>query len=77
MNFLRDILIVNYDIIYCILFLFQDPLVSQTKRDNYRCRSAYKLIELDNKYRFLNKGTIAVRTNELVTTLLMLWFSLK
>ena len=54
------------------LFLLQDPLVSQTKRDNYRCRSAYKLIELDNKYHFLNKGTIAVRIVVPTSTLLMI-----
>ena len=33
-----------------------DPYVAQAKRDGYRSRAAYKLIELDAKFRFLKKG---------------------
>ena len=38
----------------------QDPLVSQAVLEQYRSRSAYKLIELDDKYHFLKKGSIVV-----------------
>lgn len=33
-----------------------DPYVAQAKRDGYRSRAAYKLIELDDRYRFLKQG---------------------
>jgi 23S rRNA (uridine2552-2'-O)-methyltransferase len=33
-----------------------DPYVMQAKKDGYRSRAAYKLIELDGKFRFLKKG---------------------
>ena len=33
-----------------------DPYVVRAKRDGYRSRAAYKLIELDDKYRFLKPG---------------------
>src|ERR687898_3039620 len=33
-----------------------DPYVAQAKRDGYRSRAAYKLIEIDDKYRFLKPG---------------------
>ena len=32
----------------------------QALRDGYRCRSAYKLLEMDDKYHFLNPGSIVV-----------------
>ena len=28
--------------------------------DNYRCRSAYKLIELDDKFHFLQPGRVVI-----------------
>src|SRR3954471_20525485 len=37
-----------------------DPYVAQAKRDGYRSRAAYKLIEIDDKYRFLKKGASVV-----------------
>jgi 23S rRNA (uridine2552-2'-O)-methyltransferase len=37
-----------------------DPYVAQAKREGYRSRAAYKLIELDDKYRFLKVGMTAV-----------------
>src|SRR5689334_9945533 len=33
-----------------------DPYVARAKREGYRSRSAYKLIEIDDKYRLLKKG---------------------
>ena len=38
----------------------QDPLVRQATLEQYRCRSAFKLIELDDKYRIFRKGSIVV-----------------
>ena len=34
--------------------------MKQAKRDSYRARSAYKLIELDDKYQFLKPSSIVV-----------------
>ena len=33
-----------------------DPYVAQAKRDGYRSRAAYKLIEIDQRYHFLRAG---------------------
>ncbi len=33
-----------------------DPFVAQAKRDGYRSRAAYKLIEMDERYRLLKSG---------------------
>ena len=33
-----------------------DPYVAQAKRDGYRSRAAYKLIEIDKRYRILKSG---------------------
>lgn len=33
-----------------------DPYVTQAKRDGYRSRAAYKIIELDDKYAFFKQG---------------------
>jgi 23S rRNA (uridine2552-2'-O)-methyltransferase len=35
-----------------------DPYIVQAKKDGYRSRAAYKLIELDEKFHFLGKGKI-------------------
>src|SRR4030081_1731471 len=37
-----------------------DPYVAQAKRDGLRSRAAYKLIEIDDKYRFLKPGLTVV-----------------
>ena len=37
-----------------------DPYVAQAKRDGLRSRAAYKLIEIDDKYRFLKQGITVV-----------------
>jgi 23S rRNA (uridine2552-2'-O)-methyltransferase len=37
-----------------------DPYVAQARRDGYRSRAAYKLIEMDDKYRFLKSGMTVV-----------------
>uniref|UniRef100_A0A8B9BN60 rRNA methyltransferase 2, mitochondrial n=1 Tax=Anser brachyrhynchus TaxID=132585 RepID=A0A8B9BN60_9AVES len=33
-----------------------DPFVKATKQQNYRCRSAFKLLEIDDKFRILRPG---------------------
>lgn len=37
-----------------------DPYVQQAKSDGYRSRAAYKLSELDDKFRFLKPGQVVV-----------------
>jgi 23S rRNA (uridine2552-2'-O)-methyltransferase len=37
-----------------------DPYVAQAKREGYRSRAAFKLIEIDDKYRFLKPGITVV-----------------
>lgn len=37
-----------------------DPYVAQARRDGYRSRAAYKLIEIDDKYHFLKSGAAVV-----------------
>ena len=37
-----------------------DPYVAQAKRDGFRSRAAYKLIEIDDKYRLLKPGLTVV-----------------
>jgi 23S rRNA (uridine2552-2'-O)-methyltransferase len=37
-----------------------DPYVAQAKRDGYRSRAAYKLIEIDDKHHFLKPGITVV-----------------
>jgi 23S rRNA (uridine2552-2'-O)-methyltransferase len=37
-----------------------DPYVAQAKRDGYRSRAAYKLIEIDDKHRLLRPGMTVV-----------------
>lgn len=33
-----------------------DPYVARTQKDGYRSRAAYKLLEMDEKYKFLKAG---------------------
>ena len=37
-----------------------DPYVAQAKRDGYRSRAAYKLLEIDDKHRILKQGMAVV-----------------
>src|SRR4029078_10586259 len=37
-----------------------DPYVAQAKRDGYRSRAAYKLLEMDDKHHFLKAGQSVV-----------------
>jgi 23S rRNA (uridine2552-2'-O)-methyltransferase len=37
-----------------------DPFVAQAKRDGYRSRAAYKLLEIDDKHHFLKPGASVV-----------------
>lgn len=37
-----------------------DPYVAQAQRDGYRSRAAYKLIEINEKYKFLRNGQVVV-----------------
>src|ERR1700689_1709368 len=37
-----------------------DPYVAQAKRDGFRSRAAFKLIEIDDKYRLLKPGQTVV-----------------
>lgn len=39
---------------------FKDPYVEKSKLQNYRSRSAFKLIEIDEKFKFLNPGLTVV-----------------
>ena len=43
-----------------------DPYVAQAKRDGYRSRAAYKLLEIDDKYRVLKPGMTVVDLDQLV-----------
>lgn len=35
-----------------------DPYVEKAKMSNYRCRSAFKLLEIDDKYKILKSGDV-------------------
>ncbi|MCC7045848.1 MAG: RlmE family RNA methyltransferase [Alphaproteobacteria bacterium] len=37
-----------------------DPYVAEAKRQGYRSRAAYKLMELDDRFRFLKRGAAAI-----------------
>ncbi|XP_075230810.1 rRNA methyltransferase 2, mitochondrial-like [Lycorma delicatula] len=37
---------------------FSDPYIEKAKLANYRCRSAFKLLEIDDKYKILKPGDI-------------------
>ena len=37
-----------------------DPYVARAKREGFRARAAFKLIEIDGKYRLLKRGTLVV-----------------
>ena len=37
-----------------------DPYVARSKREGYRSRAAYKLIELDDRFKFLKPGAVVV-----------------
>ena len=37
-----------------------DPYVQKAKLDGYRSRAAYKLIEIDNKDKLINPGSVIV-----------------
>jgi len=37
-----------------------DPFVKQAVRDGYRSRSAYKLLEINDRFRFLKRGTTVI-----------------
>ena len=39
---------------------FQDLYVKKALEDNYRCRSAYKLIKLDDRFHFLRPGRVVI-----------------
>ncbi|XP_028395920.1 uncharacterized protein LOC114519938 [Dendronephthya gigantea] len=38
----------------------KDPFVHKAAKDGYRCRSAYKLLEMDDKFNFLTPGSRVV-----------------
>lgn len=38
----------------------KDPYVKRAIRENYRARSAFKLIEIDQKYKFIKPGNIVI-----------------
>jgi len=39
---------------------FNDPYVIQSKRDGYRSRAAYKLLEIDEKFKLLKKNAVVL-----------------
>ena len=43
-----------------LLRQLNDPYVAEAKRQGYRSRAAFKLIQLDEKYHFLGKGNVLV-----------------
>ncbi|XP_076762461.1 mitochondrial rRNA methyltransferase 2 [Xylocopa sonorina] len=38
----------------------QDPYVEKARRENYRCRSAYKLLEINERFKILQPGHIVI-----------------
>ncbi|KAF3429500.1 hypothetical protein E2986_05396 [Frieseomelitta varia] len=38
----------------------QDPYVEKAKRENYRCRSAYKLLEINERFKILQPGHVVI-----------------
>lgn len=38
----------------------KDPYVRRSKQENYRCRSAFKLIEIDSKFSIFSPGQIVI-----------------
>jgi 23S rRNA (uridine2552-2'-O)-methyltransferase len=38
----------------------KDPYVRRAIRDSYRARSAFKLIEIDQKYKFIRPGDVVI-----------------
>lgn len=38
----------------------EDPYVELAKRENYRCRSAYKLLEINERFKILEPGKIVI-----------------
>ena len=39
---------------------FNDPYVQRARRESYRCRSAFKLLEIDQKFDILRPGYIVL-----------------
>lgn len=37
-----------------------DPYVERAKFENYRCRSSFKLLEINQKHKILNYGSIVL-----------------
>ena len=44
-----------------IFFIYRTLWVARAALEQYRTRSAYKLIELDDKHHFLRRGSVVVR----------------
>ena len=38
----------------------KDPYVKKARTENYRCRSAFKLLEIDAKFRLLGPGKVVI-----------------
>ena len=38
----------------------KDPFVKRASKELYRARSAFKLIEIDDKFKFMNPGKISI-----------------
>lgn len=49
-----------YNVLEYLIYTMQDLYVKKAHEDNYRCRSAYKLIELDDKFHFLQPGRVVI-----------------
>ena len=37
-----------------------DPYVKKSRIENYRCRSAFKLVEMDDKHGFIKSGSVVI-----------------
>lgn len=42
------------------MFFILDPYIEKAKMMNYRCRSCFKLLQIDEKYKILKPGNVVI-----------------
>lgn len=42
------------------MFYILDPYIEKAKMMNYRCRSCFKLLQIDEKYKILKPGNVVI-----------------